>query len=94
MVCAENIEKTSRTQQNNPGTNPEYRAEFYIEKHVNAGSMSFSCEEKTKVRPLCTKYETFSRNSNDMEVCDRIHHKRNLKKDAVPFRRTYGSMRL
>ena len=47
----------------------------------------------TKVRSLCTKNEAiFSRNSNDMQFCDRIYHKIKLKKDAVPFRRTYGSM--
>ena len=34
----------------------------------------------------------FSRNSNDMGFCDRIYHKIKLKNDAVPFRRTYGSM--
>ena len=55
--------------------------------------MSLSCEEMTKVRSLCRKYEViFSRNSNDMGFCDRIYHKIKLKKDAVPFRRTYGSM--
>ena len=42
---------------------------------------------------FCTKFETiFLRNSNDMGFCDRIHHKFKLKKDAAPFRRTYGSM--
>ena len=45
------------------------------------------------VRSLCTKFETiFSRNSNDMVFCDLIHHKIKLKKDAAPFRRTYGSI--
>ena len=34
----------------------------------------------------------FSRNSNDMGFCDRIYHKIKLKKDVVPYRRTYGSM--
>ena len=46
-----------------------------------------------EVRSLCTEFETmFSRNSNDMGFCDRIHYKIKLKKDAAPFRRTYGSM--
>ena len=53
--------------------------------------MSLSCEEMTKVRSLFTKNEViFSRNS--MGFCDQISHKIKLKKDAVPFRRIYGSM--
>ena len=60
---------------------------------MNASSMSLSCEETTKVRSLCTKYEViFSRNSIDMGLRDQIYHKIKLKNDAVPFRRTYGSM--
>ena len=60
---------------------------------MNSSSMSLSCEETTKVRSFCTKYEViFSRNSNDRGFCDRIYHKIKLKKDVVPFRRTYGSM--
>ena len=93
FACAENIEKISRVQQNNPDNNKKHRDEFDIKKHVNSSSMSLSCEETTKVRSLCTKYEViFLRNSNDMGFCDRIYHKIKLKKDAVPFRRTYGSM--
>ena len=47
----------------------------------------------TKVRSFCTKHEViFSRNSIDMRFCERIYRKITLKKDAVPFRRTYGSM--
>ena len=83
IACEENIEKISRVQQNNPDNNKKHRDEFDFEKHVNSSSMSLSCEEMTKVR---------SRNSNDMGFCDRIYHKIKLKKDAVPFRCTYGSM--
>ena len=93
IACAENIEKISRVQQNNPDNNKKHRDEFDFEKHVNSSSMSLSCEEMTKVRSLCTKYKViFSRNSNEMGFCDRIYHKTKFKKDAVPFRRTYGSM--
>ena len=93
IACAENIEKVSRVQQNNPDNDKKHRDEFDFEKNVNSSSMSFSCEEMTKVRSLCTKYEViFSRNSKDMGFCDRIYHKIKLKKDAVPFRRTYDSM--
>ena len=55
IACAENIEKISRVQQNNPDNNKKHRDEFDFEKHVNSGSMSLSCEETTKVRSLCTK---------------------------------------
>ena len=52
--------------------------------------MSLPCEEMTKMSRLYTKYEViFPQNSNDMWCCD---HKIKFKKDAVPFRRTYGSM--
>ena len=65
---------------------------FDFENHMNSSSMSLSCEEMTKVRSLCTKYEVISsQNSNDMGFFDRIYHKINLKKHAVQFRRTYGS---
>ena len=93
ISCAENVEKISGVHQNNPDNNKRHRDEFDFEKLVNSSSMSLSCEEMTKVRSLCTKYEViFSRNSNDMGFCDRIYHKIKFKKDAVPFRRTYGSM--
>ena len=93
IAGAENIEKISRVQQHNPDNNKKRRDEFDFEKHVNSSSMSLSCEEMTKARSLCTKYEViFSRNSNDMGFCQRIYHKIKLKKYAVPFRRTYGSM--
>ena len=94
IACAENIEKISRVQPNNPDKNKiKHRDEFDFEKHVNSSSMSLSCEEMTKVRSLCTKYEViFSRNSNDTGFFDRICRKIKLKKDAVPFRPTYGSM--
>ena len=94
IACAENIEKHSRLQQNNPDNETKHRDWFDFEKQVNANSMSLSWEEKTKVRSLCTKYEViFSRNiSNDMGFCDRIYNNIKLKKDAVPFRRTYSSM--
>ena len=93
IACKEKIEKISRVQQNNPDKNIKHRNEFDFEKHVNSNSMSLSCEEMTKVRSVCTKYEEiFSRNSNDMGFFDRIYHQIKLKKDAVPFRRTYGSM--
>ena len=89
IACAENIEKISRVQQNNPDNNGKLKDEFDFEKHLNTSLMSLSCEEMTKVRALCTKYEViFSRNSNDTEFCDRIYHKIKLKKDAVPLRRT------
>ena len=92
-ACAENIEKISRVQQSNPDKNGKRRNDFDFEKHVHSISMSLSCEEMTKVRSLCTEYEViFLQNSNDMAFCDRIYHKIKLKKDAVPFRRAYGSM--
>ena len=93
IAGAENIEKILRVKQNNPDNNKKHRDEFDFEKHVNSSSMSLSCEEMTKVRSLCTKYEViFLRNSNDMGFCDRIYHRIKLKKDAVPLRNTYGSM--
>ena len=71
----------------------ENRDEIDYEKHLNSSSMRLSCEEMTKVRSLCTKYEVISsRNSTDTGFCNRIYHKINIKKDAVPFRRTYGSL--
>ena len=93
IACAENIEKTLRVPKDNPDNNKKHRNEFDFEKHVNSSSMSLYCEEMTKVRSLCTKYEeVFSRNSNDMGFCDRIYHKIKLKKEAVPLRSTYGGM--
>ena len=60
---------------------------------VNASSMRLPCEEMTKLRSLCTKYDIiFSRSSKEMGFYDRIYHKTKLKKDALPFRRTCGSM--
>ena len=60
---------------------------------VNASSMRLPCEEMTKLRSLCTKYDiVFSRSSKEMGFYDRIYHKTKLKKDALPFRRTCGSM--
>ena len=73
IAWAENIEKISRVQQNNPDNNKKHRDECDFEKHVNPSSMSLSREEMTKVRSLCTKYEViFSRNSNDMGFCEFI----------------------
>ena len=57
IACAENIENISRIQQNNPDKNTKQRDEFDFEKQVNSSSRSMSCEEITKVRSLCTKYE-------------------------------------
>ena len=54
---AENIENISRIQQNNPDNKTNYRKIFYFETHVNASSMSFSCDGMTKVRSLFTKHE-------------------------------------
>ena len=91
IAFAENIEKISRIQQNNPDNNTKPRDEFGFENHVNASSMSLFCDEMTKVGSLCTKYEViFSRNSNDTGFCDLICHKIKLKTDDSPFRRTYG----
>ena len=60
-------------QQNNPDNNTKHRDEIDFEKHLNASSMSLSCEEMTEVGSLCTKYEgIFSRNSHEMGFCDRI----------------------
>ena len=93
IACTENIEKISKVQQINPDNNGKHRDEFDFQNHANSSSMSLSCEEMTKVRSLCAKYEViFSRNSNDVGFCDRIYHKMKLKKDVVAFRRTYGSM--
>ena len=76
IACAENIEKISSVEQNNPDNNRKHRDEFSFEKHVNSSSMSLSCEEMTKVTSFCTKYEViFSRNSNDMGFRDRINYK-------------------
>ena len=92
IACAENIEKTSIVQKITL-TKMDNIDEFDFEKHLNSSSMSLPCEEMTKVRSLCTKYEViFLRNSIDRGLCDRIYHKIKLKKDAVPFRPTYGSM--
>ena len=93
IAGAENIEKISRVQQNNPDNNKKHRDEFDFEKHMTSSSMSLSCDEMTKVRSLRTNYEVIF-SQNDMGFCDRISHKIKLKKDAVPFRRTYGSMNL
>ena len=94
IACAENIEKISGRHQNNPDNDLKQRDEFDFERQVNASSMVLYCEEKTKVRSICTKNEViFSQNSIDVGFCNQIYHKIKLKKDAVPFRRTYGSMR-
>ena len=83
IAFAENTEKISRIQQNNLDNNAKSRDEFDFKKHVNTSSMNLTCDEMAKVRSLCTKFETiFSRNSNDMGFCDRIHHKIKLK---MPF---------
>ena len=72
---AENIEKISRNQQNNPANKTKHRDEFDLEKHVNSNSMSLSCDEMKKVSSLCTTYEViFSQNSTDMRFCDQICH--------------------
>ena len=90
---AENTEKISRIQQTNPDNNAKSRDEFDFKKHVNTISMNLTCDEITKVRSICSKFESiFLRNSNDIGFCNRTHHKTKLKKDAAPFRRTYGSM--
>ena len=47
IACAENIEKISRIQQNNPDNNTKDRDELDFEMHVNASSMSLSCEDDT-----------------------------------------------
>ena len=76
IAFAENTEKISRTQQHNPDNKAKSRDEFDFKKHVNTNSMNLTFDEMAKVRSLCTKFETiFSRNSNDMGFCDRIHHK-------------------
>ena len=93
IAFSENSGKISRIQQNNPDNNAKSRYEFDLKKHVNTSSINLTCDEMAKVRSLCTKFETIIlRNSNDMGLCDRIHHKNKLKKDEAPFRRTYGSM--
>ena len=81
IAFAENTEKISRIQQNSPDNNTKSRDEFDFKKHVNTSSMNLTCDEMSKVRSLCTKFETtFSRNSNDMGFCDRTHHKINWEK--------------
>ena len=78
IAYAENIDKISRVKQNNPGNNGKHKDDFDFENHVTSSSMSLSCEEITKVRSFCTKFEViFLRNSNDMGFCDRIYHKKN-----------------
>ena len=75
IACAENKEKISRVQQNNPDNNKKHKDQLDFEKQVNSSSMSLYCGEMTKVRSLCTKYEViFSQNSNDMGFCERIYH--------------------
>ena len=44
IACAENVEKNSRVQQNNPDNNGKHGDEFDFEKHVNSSSMSLSCD--------------------------------------------------
>ena len=47
------------------------------------------------MKSLCTKFEVIlSQKSNNMGFCAQIYHKIKLKTDAVPFRRTYFSMRI
>ena len=58
IAFAENTEKISRIQQNNPDINAKSRDEFDFKKHVNTSSMKLTCDEMTKVRSLCTKFET------------------------------------
>ena len=49
--------------------------------------------KKKTVRSLFTKYEIkFLRSANDMEFCTRVYLEIKIKKDAVSFRRTFGSM--
>ena len=80
FAFAENTGKISRIQQNNTDHNAKSREAFDFKKHVNTSSMNLTCYEMAKVRSLCTQFETiFSRNSNDMGFCNRIHHKINLK---------------
>ena len=47
IACVKNFEKVSRIQQNNPDNNTKHRDEFEFEMHVNASSMSLSCEKMT-----------------------------------------------
>ena len=92
IAFAENIEsfllynKITLTIMENKGMN------LILKKNVNSSSMSLSCEEMTKVRSLCAKYEViYSRNSNDMGFCDRIYRKIKLKKGCCAIQ-TYIRM--
>ena len=60
---------------------------------VNASSMSLIREEMTNLKSLRTKYEkkTYTK-FKCMGFCHQIYQRIKLKKDALPFRRTYGSM--
>ena len=92
IACAENIAEILRKEQATLTITQNLQINFF-EEHENASSMSLSCEEMTKMRSFCTKYETkYLQSSNDMEVCVRIYHKIKLNKDAVPIRHTYGSI--
>ena len=56
--------------------------------------MMLSTEEMINVRLLCAKYEIiFSRSLNHMGFCDK-HSQKELKMNALQFRRKEGSMSL
>ena len=93
IARGENSEKNSGLQQSNPDNNTKSRDKFDFEMQVNASSVRLPCEEMTRLRSLCTKYDIiFSRSSKEMGFYNRIYHKIKLEKDALPFRRTCGSM--
>ena len=86
-------EVISKKQQSNSDISTNSRDEFDFENNVNANSKILSYEEEKKVRSLFTKYEIkFLRSANDKEFCTRVYLEIKFKKDAVFFRRTFGSM--
>ena len=94
MACAENIEKISRIQQNNPNNNTNIEMNLILRPMwTQFHWVYFVLTGSVKSKVLLQKNEVkFLQNSNDMGFSCRIYQKIKLQKDAVPFRRTYGSM--
>ena len=62
-------------------------------KHANLEGFKLNDQQKEKVQELFTRHQqVFSRNSNDLEYCDKTKQQIKLNKDAQPFRRSYCSM--
>ena len=69
------------TNQNKPKT----LETFQMGKHANLEGSKLNDHQKEKVQKLFTRHQqVFSRNSNDLEYCDKIKHQVKLNKDAQP----------